>query len=489
MFGKYSICIVLLSIITSGCSKYVEVDPPITRVQADVVFSTNEGAISMVTGIYARIAGESPINSGIAPLSVYLGLSADEFSILQEQNVTSLSMYYANQLATAPSLGFRDFWSGFYSPYVTLINTAITGLVNATTFESNNSKSTLNESVRKQLLGEMYFMRAFCYFYLVQLYGDVPLLLTNDYVINSTIGRTSKEVVNQQIVKDLQTAKANLVSTYIDADIATVGNDKPRVRPIRGAAEALLARVFLYNKDYKGAEEQSSALVQNVTLYGLNNLSSVFYKNSSEAIWQLQPVVNGINTWEAWVFKLPATGPTGSSGNYPVFLNPQLLADFESGDQRRVEWIDSVKVSQGAVYYYPVKYKSAMYGADVTEYSTPLRLAEQYLICAEARAHLGNLSGGDSMLNAVRVRAGLAPVTSANQEQLINAVLRERRVELFTEWGHRWLDLKRTGLIDKIMEVATPLKGGQSWQSYQQLFPIPSIEFQRNKMLVQNLGY
>lgn len=485
----YIVYILLVTIAMVGCKKFVEIDPPITRVQADVVFSTNEGAISLVTGIYARMAGESPTANGIASLSVCLGLSADELAVMDEQNLTQFGMYYTNQLATLPGLGTQDFWFAFYSPYITLINTAITGLVNATTFEQNNSKSTLNEKVREQLLGEMYFMRAFCYFYLMQLYGDVPLLLTNDYVINSTTGRTAKDIVEKQIISDLQEAKNRLVGSYIDADVISVGDDKPRLRPMKAAAEAMLARVFLYKKDYVGAEQQSLSVIQNSALYGLTDLESVFLKNSREAIWQLQPVVTGRNTEEAWVFKLPATGPTATNGLYPVFLNPLLLTAFDSGDQRRTKWIDSVAVPGAGTYYYPFKYKSATFDAEVTEYSTVLRLAEQYLICAEARANLGNLTGGDSMLNAIRQRAGIKLAVSGSQEQLINAVLHERQVELFSEYGHRWLDLKRTGTVDKVMEVVTPLKGGQSWQSYQQLYPIPISEIQINKAIVQNTGY
>jgi hypothetical protein len=167
-----------------------------------------------------------------------------------------------------------------------------------------------------------------------------------------------------------------------------------------------------------------------------------------------------------------------------------LANSFDSGDNRRKIWVDSVIV-RGVTYRYPNKYKSATLNAPVTEYSIVLRLSEQYLICAEARAKQGNVTGADSMLNVIRARAGLSAIVSGSKEKFISNVMHERQVELFTEWGHRWLDLKRTGLVNTVMEKATPLKGGGAWQSYQQFFPIPAYELLYNPALAghQNTGY
>ena len=113
------------------------------------------------------------------------------------------------------------------------------------------------------------------------------------------------------------------------------------------------------------------------------------------------------------------------------------------------------------------------------------------MIRAEARAQIGNISGAQSDLNTVRNRAGLADTPAGDQASLLAAILDERRHELFSEWGHRWFDLKRTGKIDEVMSLVTPIKSGgvTTWHSYQQLYPLPLSELQRAPNLVQNSGY
>jgi len=91
-------------------------------------------------------------------------------------------------------------------------------------------------------------------------------------------------------------------------------------------------------------------------------------------------------------------------------------------------------------------------------------------------------------LNAIRTRAGLPNTIASTQPALLTAIQHERQVELFTEWGHRWLDLKRTGNIDAVMTIICSQKGS-SWSSYQQLYPLPLVDIQMDPNLVQNIGY
>ncbi|HLX91694.1 MAG TPA: RagB/SusD family nutrient uptake outer membrane protein, partial [Puia sp.] len=163
---------------------------------------------------------------------------------------------------------------------------------------------------------------------------------------------------------------------------------------------------------------------------------------------------------------------------------------FEPGDQRRVNWVDSF-ASAGVTFYYPYKYKLSSSNGSPTEYLMVLRLAEQYLIRAEAEANLGDSSDAINDLNLIRSRAGLASYNSASNGPLLSAILHERRVELFMEWGHRWFDLQRTNLINSVMGAPGNFcqqKGG-IWNPYEALFPIPESEIQLNSKLTQNLGY
>jgi starch-binding outer membrane protein, SusD/RagB family len=121
------------------------------------------------------------------------------------------------------------------------------------------------------------------------------------------------------------------------------------------------------------------------------------------------------------------------------------------------------------------------------EYSTLLRLAEQYLIRSEARAQQNNIAGAQQDINVIRARAGLTATTANDKASLLMAIEQERKVELFTEHGHRWLDLKRTGRAEVIL---APIKGS-NWQPTDVLYPIPQYQILNDPAMnnAQNPGY
>ncbi len=131
-------------------------------------------------------------------------------------------------------------------------------------------------------------MRAFFYFYEVNLYGNSLLLLTTDFKANGLAARVSPDLVYQQIITDLKDAQGLLNTNFVGSDGITTSTE--RSRPTSWAATALLARVYLYRKDYANAAIQASALISNSPQFSLTDLNSAFLKNSTEAIWQLQPV-------------------------------------------------------------------------------------------------------------------------------------------------------------------------------------------------------
>jgi starch-binding outer membrane protein, SusD/RagB family len=259
-----------------------------------------------------------------------------------------------------------------------------------------------------------------------------------------------------------------------------------RTRPTLWAATALLARVYLYMKDWTGADSAATALIAGGG-YSLCSLNSVFLSNSTEAIWQLQPVTGQTqNTLEAILYIIPATGLNIAN---PISLSSSQMASFEPGDQRVGNWADSVVVN-GVAYYYPYKYKINDPTAPISEYIMVMRLAEQYLIRAEAKTQEGNISAAQSDLNVVRGRASLPATTASTPSDMLTAVLHERQVEMFSEWGNRWLDLKRTGNVNAVMgtDGVCSQKGGV-WNSDWQLYPIPLSDIQYDKNLVQNPDY
>lgn len=162
---------------------------------------------------------------------------------------------------------------------------------------------------------------------------------------------------------------------------------------------------------------------------------------------------------------------------------------------RRSVWVDSTDYTLNNVtsrYLFPYKYKTGKHnrvpGGTATEYYMVLRLAEQYLIRAEANALGGQLGLAINDLNALRRRAGLGDLSNTlNKEQVLAAVAKERQTELFAEWGHRWMDLKRTG---KATEVLSAIPYKQPWRGdYQLLYPIPVEEIRKDHFLTQNPNY
>lgn len=486
---KKSVCtmyILLILISIFGCKKLVEVASPATQITSNNVYNNDATAIAVMNALYSNLSSTSFVsgNPPISNISLQAGLSADEFSLLFGTTNTSLQLYYQNEL-NASSIYGSEFWMSTY-PLIYICNAAIDGL---------NKSSALSHAVKQQLLGEAKFMRAYFYFYLVNLYGEVPIALTTDYKANSFLSRSSVSKVYEQIRSDLNDAKGLLVDGYVKSDAVTLypPTSAERVRPSKAAASTLLSRVYLYTNDWSNAELEATEVISNSSLYDTVPLNQVFLKNSKEAIWQMQPVLSGItNTQEGFFFNL-TIAPAGANGNHPVYLSQSILNSFETGDQRKVNgnWINVFTDGSGT-YYYPYKYKVGSNGAPVTEYPMFLRLGELYLIRAEARAHLNNLPSSIADLDVIRNRAGLPLIININpgitQAALLGAILHERQVELFSESGHRWLDLKRTGNVDAVMTRVTSMKGS-TWHSYQQLYPIPQGDLLKNTNLTQNNGY
>lgn len=482
-WAKWSLGVFLL-INAFGCKKLVDVNAPVTSVNSANVYASDATAISVLTGLYTTISTNGNYFTGNDGISLYLGLSADEFTLYNGVATTDVKhYYYTNTLISNANMDQgSDFWRPIYN-YIYVCNAAIQGL---------NGSSSLTSSVKQQLLGEATFMRAFFYFYLVNLFGDVPLALTTDYKTNASLARIPQGQVYQQIITDLKNAQEWLSSNYLDGNLQSYTSSPQRVRPTKWAAAALLARTYLYVQDWTNAENESDSVINNSALFNLCPLNNVFLANSNEAIWQLQPINSQENTADGWEFILPSTGPDNTSP-HPVYLSPQLLNSFEPGDQRRVggNWVDSVIVNS-STFYYPFKYKSASLNAPLTESQMVLRLGEQYLVRAEAEAEGagGGLITAINDLNMIRSRAGLANLSSAlNQTQVLDTILHERQVELFTELGHRWLDLKRRGNIDGVMTKVCPQKDNSSWNSYQQLYPILFSDIKSDPNLTQNIGY
>lgn len=468
----YTSAIVFILSAITGCKKFVEIDPPLTQLITANVFNNNASATAAVTSIYSQMFYDMESYS----ISQSTGLLGDELT--NHTTFSPQTQYYTNAMTAVSPGGDAGSWMNAYK-YIYQANGAVEALTN---------NKILHEAVASHLLGEVKFIRAFWYFYLTNAYGDVPLVTGTNYAVNKTLARTPKEQVTQQIIADLKDAQELLSTNFVDATDTTVTTE--RIRPTKWAATALLARVYLYHGDWADATTQATAVISNAGQFGLEpDLNNVFLKNSNETIWQIATPLptNNYNTFDGYFYILLGA-PTNSSNYGSSTLSPQMLNSFETTDQRRSKWIDSITEGSDK-YYFPVKYKVSTSG-DVTEYTMVLRLGEQYLIRAEALAQSDELSNAATDLNVIRARAGLSNTTATTKSELLTAIMHERQVELFTEWGARWFDLIRTGNVNAVMSIVAPFKGG-TWDAdgHQSLFPVPQSERNADPSLTQNPGY
>ncbi|MDO6433880.1 RagB/SusD family nutrient uptake outer membrane protein [Flavitalea sp. BT771] len=450
-------------IILGGCKKLVHIAEPTNSITTSETFSSVAQATAAVTSIYNDMSyssGSFFYASGAT--TIYAGMSADELNPFGNGS----DPYFTNELLSDDGTLLNVFWAPCYYD-IYMANACIEGI---------QASKTLPGEVKKQLIGESKFLRAFCYFYLVNLFGDVPLVTSTAFVKTSLLARTSADSVYQQMISDLTEAKTTLPSDY--------SLFKERIRATSWAASALLARAYLYKQNWSQAVAEANLIINQSSLYNLDsNLNDVFLMNGNEAILQWQDINQGnflYATQEGNLF-IPYDSQTA-----PYYtLTDQLLGAFEPGDKRRESWVDSVNIS-GTDLFYPHKYKVRdASGGSITEYYTILRLAEQYLIRAEANAQMNKTFDAIGDLNIIRKRAGLSELDpSLSQAQVLEAVAQERRIEFFAEWGHRWFDLKRTGKADVALSTIKP-----SWQKTDTLYPIPHQELLTDPNLTQNPGY
>lgn len=444
----------MFTLIFVSCEKFTEVDPPDHQLTGTVVFEDASTVDAAFAHIYSELRDNAFTDGTTSGLTYLMGHYTDELDLynLNFQNV----QYYADNNVLASDGNVRSLWNSSYN-LIHASNSIVEGV---------QASINLSQDNRNRFLGEAYFLRAFIHFYLMNLFGDVPYIDTTDYRINSTVGRLDEALVQERIITDLLTARELLPTTGTT------------FRPNHWVASALLARIYLYKGNWAMALEEANHVLTDGG-YTLNlNLNQVFKKTSTETLWQLDTGTAGANTKEAFTFVFMDGPPPYSA------LSDHLLESFEVGDARLDAWVGSATDGKD-VWYFPNKYKLNTNTATTEECSILFRLAELYLIAAEAEAHMGHGSEALDHLNTIRNRAMLAPITATDQISLLNAIEQERRIELFSEQGHRFFDLKRTGRADSELAPVKP-----NWESTDVLLPIPESELLLNPNLEpQNDGY
>lgn len=457
----------------TSCNKALEADIPKGKFVSDAVFQNDNLAEAAMRGVYSSMTYNTLGTPFLAGFTATFSLWSDEYEKLTYSPDQKLT--FENNLAPNNAV-VSSFWNPLYS-YVYQANMVNDNVVAST---------KLSNHIKQKLTAESRFIRALALFYLANIYGDVPLVLSSDYSKNAKLGVSNNQEVINQVIDDLKYAKANLS----DVSNTTVGN---RFRANRWVATALLSRVYLYQKNWQAAEREATEIIDQTSLYTLESLENVFLTSSKEAIWALQHTSTQFTTNDAVSIQgMP------NSNSFFIF-SPYTLQQFDPTDQRKIKW---TKTIGNTTAQYKFKTYSNLAG-NKSEAPMVFRLAEQYLIRAEARAmQAGKIEGAIADVDAIRIRAGAVGNNLGNnadisfktiaysrpgiaQDELIKVIFQERIRELFGEFGHRWFDAKRTEEdLNEFFEGRKP-----NMRAAKAYFPIPQLEIERNGNLKQREDY
>lgn len=506
MKTKHIKTVLILSVgfqlVLASCTKsFLEVDPKATQVETNYYKNADE-AFSGLIAAYDPLGWEGGIGTGYSNFPCLNAASDDCFGgggSASDVPYLNTMDSYAIDPANGPQL---DFWQKNFTG-VSRVNTILN------VFQKDIPG--LSDDVKKRYIAEAKFLRAHYYFDLVRLFGHVPLFiepLPKQEIYNVT--QASPEEVYAQIEKDLKEAIAepNLPDKV---PAATEGG-----RVTKGAAQALLGKVYLYEKKWNDAAAQFAdvnGVPGGTSKYGyhlLSNFSDIFRvdnKFNSESIIEITHTSIAASGWgnisnmegmiaSQMVGPRSYNGPIYYSGWGGCPITPSLFNAIHNDPRysATVADIDSL-VKLGLATYVPgyqntghfVKkfmpqqaFKNTNAGPAPPNYPQnyiETRLADTYLMEAEALVQGGgDLTRAADLLNAVRSRVGLSP-----EEPTLDNIYNERHLELATE-GHRWYDLIRTGRAAAVLGPLGFVKGKN------ELLPIPLPELSNTK-LVQNPGY
>lgn len=436
------IFILILLFVSVACN-VLDVEP-YDGTEADVTFKNKQDIEKGILGSYAPFQYLSYYGRGFM---IFSDLAADNL----ENPIDGTASDYReidNNNILPENGGASGIWGSAYEA-INTANNVIAQVPNMT---------DMSPEEMEVALGELYFIRALNHFNLMVYFGDVPVkttptLSTDD--INPP--RESKEVVYQQIVEDLE-----LAADYLP-------ESSSKVRASKYAAIALLARVHLYMEAYDEAIVRATEVIEDGGYTLLEDYDAIFTDGSAETIFEIDFTVLARNRIAEYNF------PKSLNGRREVAPTTDVLDAYETGDERY-----AASIAFEGTLAYAIKYPDLATG---TENVIVLRLADMYLIRAEANARLGqNLSAVQDDINEIRSRAELGDTAADTYPELLAAIEQERWVEFAFE-GHRWFDLVRTDRAVDVLPNVTDVN--------QTLFPIPSSEIltNTNPDMKQNPGY
>lgn len=437
---KIQISIFILLLIAFSSCEVLDVKPS-QSISADEAIKTKTDLNRALNGCYDALQQTSLTRTQL----IVGGLAADN---LVWTGTTQDYGQIDNNNITADNLVCEGIWVSIYDG-LNRINNVLYAMADV---------PDLSQEEANNYTGQLKFLRALLHFYGVRLYGGIPVktepsLNTEDL----DVSRNTVDQVYDAIIADLQEAE-NLLASGGSSGYAS-----------KGAAAALLARVYLYRENYEMAKEKATEVIDN---YGYSidpSYANLFSEQGSdEIIFQVEFDAQDRNRIAEYFFSRTVNG-----GRKEISPDTLFIATYDEGDLRK-----DVTIAQADDGPYVIKYNDISGGTDNV---IVIRLAEMYLIRAEANAMMdGSVSEIRDDVKVIRERAGLGNVSAYSIGELILAIEAERRTEFAFE-GYRWFDLVRTGRAVELIPTVT--------STDQTLFPIPQSEMLANPDMTQNPGY
>ena len=475
----YKLFLLSLIFFFSGCDDLLQ-EKPRSVISPEQFFNTDAEAITAVNGVYSRFSTTFMYQWDFGYWS---DLGTDLARPTGGRESTFPFHTYLMSPANLPNTANADHWRNLYRT-VGDANLVISRV-------SDNSK--ISEPIRKRVVGEAKFLRAYCYYWLTCIWGDVPMWLNELNVdeIGGAIERTPVGSVRDQMIIDLKESAEGLPVVYPAAE---------RGRVTKWAAKILLCKYYLWQKDWQNARDVANDIITNSPhrlqpefkdIFGIAN------EYNPENIWELdftltthpsiktdrfvprqidEPVIAGYN--------FTGFGLTTSA--------KEFVDSFHPNDKRKplYSWNGANGIT--TKFWYITKFiqwnePRGNSGLNVLIF----RLADAYLMYAEAENQInGPSSSAYARINAIRSRAGVPVLENLSKDQFQNAIMNERKWELAFEYHRRW-DLIRWGKLEEAVKSlsGTNPEGAQNIKPHHVLAPIPPEEIIKNPALTQNPGY
>jgi starch-binding outer membrane protein, SusD/RagB family len=475
----------LLTIVSVSCGKNFLNEPPRRVTIQDLLNNPQDGAQRMIGAVYNKLYDWQQHSFSWIGITSIATDDADKGSDPGDSGADKLDL--DNWVFNPSSISFFEVWESNFQ-----------GIGRATYALKFLPDMNLLPNEKERYIGEAKMLRAYFYFNLVRTFGGVPKIdkvLESQAEIEEASTRRSAEEIYALIEADLNDAVMKLPVTIPVSE---------RGRVSKGAAQALLSKVYLYQKKWGQAKAMADAVVASGQ-YSLHPDYAMIFREagefSSESIWEVNAVGTVPNKGIEGYFVVQA--PRGGGGLGWGFNTPttDLLNAYEPDDKRKAGTIifagqllwDGFQInpsSPNPMYNYKSyvsKTQETFNGDDWNSNKNyrVMRIAEVLLIKAEAENELNNIAAAQAALNLVRNRAGLPNTTAATKDDLRNAIWKERRVELAFEHD-RMFDLRRTGRAAAVLQA----HGKNYISPKHDLYPIPQSQINLSSgKLIQNPGY